>query len=559
MLSTCLSLERADRSPESVATSPIPLKEVIARPMCAFNTPAAAHSTTKSPLPERSLPERSLFVRLLWIGLLVALPLSAFPVHSALAQEAAQEAEPPRAAAQDDAGQDDAGQDDAAARPAASLEVSDEVRQALGPVLQRSMKAESLRATVKMSVNSAIGDEVLGTNEGLFQIASEAPNRLALSAKFQSEQVQFVSDGEQLYVQLTPEAYVVEEAPASFEDLVSAMPVQLGPQPEPMLWLSVAGINPARSLLSGLSSIEMVGREAIGDVDAAHLRGVRPEGVQWELYVSVDDQPRPLALVVDMTEMITKSNNLQVPEGYSFTIRYDFERWQVDAELDPALFEYRPPTEAERFESVADYLTQSNERGPHPLLGKPAPEIEAQPLEGEPITVGGQRDEVLVLEFWATWCGPCVAALPKMEELAERFADRGVKLYAVNVNEPRDAVQAFLQDRELELPVLLDPEGRIASAYAANAIPQTVLIGKGGRVEAVHVGFDAEESYELLVAELELLIAGRQIYQAEEVEEPAAGDDEEGDRAADEQPDAAGAAAESDATGDASTADDQDR
>lgn len=522
--------------------------------MCAFNTPAAAHSTTKSPLPERSLPERSLFVRLLWIGLLVALPLSAFPVHSALAQEAAQEAEPPRAAAQDDAGQDDA-----AARPAASLEVSDEVRQALGPVLQRSMKAESLRATVKMSVNSAIGDEVLGTNEGLFQIASEAPNRLALSAKFQSEQVQFVSDGEQLYVQLTPEAYVVEEAPASFEDLVSAMPVQLGPQPEPMLWLSVAGINPARSLLSGLSSIEMVGREAIGDVDAAHLRGVRPEGVQWELYVSVDDQPRPLALVVDMTEMITKSNNLQVPEGYSFTIRYDFERWQVDAELDPALFEYRPPTEAERFESVADYLMQSNERGPHPLLGKPAPEIEAQPLEGEPITVGGQRDEVLVLEFWATWCGPCVAALPKMEELAERFADRGVKLYAVNVNEPRDAVQAFLQDRELELPVLLDPEGRIASAYAANAIPQTVLIGKGGRVEAVHVGFDAEESYELLVAELELLIAGRQIYQAEEVEEPAAGDDEEGDRAADEQPDAAGAAAESDATGDASTADDQDR
>lgn len=522
--------------------------------MCANHSTFDAFASSRPPLAGHSSTVKLLgrrFARVLGIGLLAA-PLFSAPVFpSAAAQEAAPEAAqqtappqatPAQAAAPDrPAGQATEGEA-TPARP--TLEVSDEVRKTLGPVLQRSMKAKSLRATVKMVVTSAIGDEVLGSHDGLFQIATEAPHRLALAAKFQSEQVQFVSDGQQLYIQLTPEAYVVDEAPASFEDLIPAMPVQLGPQPEPMLWLSVAGINPARSLLSGLSSIEMVGKESIGDVPAARLHGVRPEGVQWDLYVSVDDQPRPLALVVDMTEMITRSNNLQVPEGYTFTIRYDFQRWEVDAELDPALFQYSPPSGAERFESVADYLLKSSELGPHPLLGKPAPEIEAHPLEGEPITIGGERDEVLVLEFWATWCGPCVAALPKMAELGERFADKGVKLYAVNVNEPGEAVTAFLKDREIDIPVLLDPEGRIANAYAANAIPQTVLIGKGGRVEAVHVGFDADESMDLLTAELELLIAGRRIYQAEEIEEEVEGDAEGDEPAADPQPDAAGAAAE---------------
>lgn len=494
--------------------------------MWTFNSPATARRRSRPPLLGRSLSRGSLSFRwLLGIGLLTGAPLSAPQLAPAVAQEAAPPREEAAQAAADPAPADQAPAADA---PAPSLQISDEVRQGLGPVLQRARKAESLRVTVNMSVTSAIGDEVLGTNEGLFQIASESPNRLALSAKFESEAVQFVSDGEQLYIQLTPEAYVVDEAPTSFEDLVSAMPVQLGPQPEPMLWLSLAGLNPARSLLSGLASIEAVDHEPIGDVKAVHLRGVRPEGTQWDLFVSEDDSPRPLALVVDMTEMITRSNNLQVPEGYSFTIRYDFQRWEVDSDLDPTLFEYRPPTGADRFESVADYLTQTSESGPHPLLGQPAPELEAQPLDGEPITIGGQSGEVLVLEFWATWCGPCVAALPKMAELGERFADRGVKLYAVNVNEPADAVKTFLQERELDLPVLLDPEGRIASAYSANAIPQTVLIGKGGRVEAVHVGFDAQESLELLESELESLVAGRQIYQAEEVEEPVA-DDEDAD------------------------------
>ncbi|WP_164104040.1 redoxin domain-containing protein [Candidatus Laterigemmans baculatus] len=472
---------------------------------------------------------RHLWAKLLVVPLLAG-PLFVGQASTTLAQDdaaptQAQPAQPP--ASEQPAPAD-------AAAPAAA-KISDEVRAAVAPMVRRIAAAESLRATVKMTVTSAVADEVLGTTEGLFQIASVVPNKIALSAKFESEAVRFVSGGQQLNIQLSPEAYVQTDAPESLAALVSAMPIQLGPQPEPMLWLSVAGVDPSVSLLNNVVSVELVGREPVGDVPAVQVRAKRREGMDWTLSIAADDRPRPLTLLIDMTEMITKANDLEVPEGYSFSIRYDFEGWEVDPKLAPELFTYQPPTGAEKFDSIADYLLQASEAGPHPLLGKPAPELEAQPVEGEAVTIGGQSDEVVVLEFWATWCAPCVEAMPKMAELARSFEGKKVKFYAVNVSEDREAVETFLEDRELAMPVLLDPEGEIASAYAATAIPQTVLIGKGGRVEAVHVGFDANESTALLTQELETLLAGRRIYEPEEVAEPK-GDAEANPKAADEQP-----------------------
>lgn len=483
-----------------------------------------------SQLSRVQLPQPQAVCRCLWIGLLAAQPLgvalaqdaAAPPPQPAAAEQAPTEQAPTEQAPAEQAEPPAAEPADAATPPAAApaAKIGDEVRQAVAPMVRRIAAAESLRATVKMTVTSAVGEEVLGTTEGLFQIASVVPNRLALSAKFESEAVQFVSDGKQLNIQLTPEAYIQTAAPESLAALVSAMPVQLGPQPEPMLWLSVAGVDPSVSLLNGVVSVDVVGREPMGEVPAVQVRGTRREGMHWTLSIAADDRPRPLTLLIDMTEMITKANNLEVPEGYSFSIRYDFEGWEIDPELAPELFAYQPPAGAERFDSIGDYLLQANEAGPHPLLGKPAPELEAEPLTGEAVTIGGESEEVVVLEFWATWCAPCVEAMPKMAEIARSFEGKKVKFYAVNVSEDREAVETFLKDRELAMPVLLDPEGEIASTYAATAIPQTVLIGKGGRVEAVHVGFDFEESPELLTQEIETLLAGRRIYEAEEVVEP---------------------------------------
>jgi thiol-disulfide isomerase/thioredoxin len=112
---------------------------------------------------------------------------------------------------------------------------------------------------------------------------------------------------------------------------------------------------------------------------------------------------------------------------------------------------------------------------------------------------------VVVLDFWASWCGPCVAALPLISEATKARADKGVVFYAVNQQEEVAAIKAFLQGKKLEIPVALDVEGAAAKLYQVRGIPQTVVIDKEGKVAVVHVGFSPQLK-ETLARELDALL-----------------------------------------------------
>jgi hypothetical protein len=97
--------------------------------------------------------------------------------------------------------------------------------------------------------------------------------------------------------------------------------------------------------------------------------------------------------------------------------------------------------------------------------------------------------------------------LPEISAVAEEYADRGVRFFAVNVGEEADQVRQFLEDNQLDIQVLLDA-GEISRKYQASAIPQTVLVGKSGIVEVVHVGMSGDLR-EKLSGELDQLLAGQ--------------------------------------------------
>src|SRR5439155_9868447 len=98
------------------------------------------------------------------------------------------------------------------------------------------------------------------------------------------------------------------------------------------------------------------------------------------------------------------------------------------------------------------------------------------------------KGNVVVLDFWATWCGPCVASLPHIDKLHQDFKEQGVKVLAINQGEDRELVQGFVNSKKLTLPVLLDTDSKVGESYKANAIPETVVIGKDGIVRKVFVG-----------------------------------------------------------------------
>ena len=97
--------------------------------------------------------------------------------------------------------------------------------------------------------------------------------------------------------------------------------------------------------------------------------------------------------------------------------------------------------------------------------------------------------DVVDLDFWATWCGPCVQGLPIVSEVARGYAGKGVVFYAVNEQEDAATIEPFLKEHKLDIKVALDKEGAAGNSFGVQGIPQTVIIGKDGVIKVIHVGF----------------------------------------------------------------------
>lgn len=135
-----------------------------------------------------------------------------------------------------------------------------------------------------------------------------------------------------------------------------------------------------------------------------------------------------------------------------------------------------------------------------PLVGKPAPDFTLSYLDGTKFHLGSRRGDVVVLDFWATWCGPCMQVMPQVELVAGEFQDAGVRLVAVNLEESPKQITATLERHKLNVSVVLDQDGVVGRKYAANAIPQTVIIDKAGNVARVFVGGGPDYAEQLRAA-----------------------------------------------------------
>ncbi|MDR1190593.1 MAG: TlpA family protein disulfide reductase [Verrucomicrobiales bacterium] len=132
----------------------------------------------------------------------------------------------------------------------------------------------------------------------------------------------------------------------------------------------------------------------------------------------------------------------------------------------------------------------------HPLEGKPAPDFTLEDANGKKVSLSALKGKMVVLDFWATWCPPCVEGLPKIWRVMQMHP--GVVFYAVNLQESNADVEKFLQMEKLaKLPVLLDKDGKVANAYQVTGIPETVIIGKDGVIRKIHVGLMKDVKKEL--------------------------------------------------------------
>ncbi len=134
------------------------------------------------------------------------------------------------------------------------------------------------------------------------------------------------------------------------------------------------------------------------------------------------------------------------------------------------------------------------------MVGKMAPEFEIELLGGEKFRLADNRGRVLVLDFWASWCGPCIQAMPQIEEVVSGFADQNVQLLAVNLQEMPEKITAALERMDLNVTVGLDRTGGVAEQYGVTAIPQTVIIGPDGTVARLYIGIQSGTTDDMRLA-----------------------------------------------------------
>ncbi len=121
-------------------------------------------------------------------------------------------------------------------------------------------------------------------------------------------------------------------------------------------------------------------------------------------------------------------------------------------------------------------------------VGALAPDFTLPDLDGTPIALGDRRGQVVLLNFWATWCKPCEEEMPAMERLYKDLAPEGFELLAVSVDDGQEEVLAFRDRMELTFPILFDPDKEAASRYQSFRYPETFLIDRDGLLVARYIG-----------------------------------------------------------------------
>ena len=310
------------------------------------------------------------------------------------------------------------------------------------------------------------------------------------------DQVYVEMDGRPKYAQLTKEGSALK----------ALSEVMGGKLPLPTLILLSGDVNESAAAMTLGQNPNIVpsGFRAGSDGKPDQILLIDPQGT--EVVASVD----PKSGLVTAIEM--SLTNPQFPPGMRLPMTITFDRKIFDAGLPTPI----------AFNSAGRKMTTSLDALDQPFdVGDVAPNFTLQTTDGGTVSLADLKGKVVVLDFWATWCKPCMMGLPLLDTFAKWATESGkpISVYAVNVMErvaPGDnalaervkLVSEFWKGKAFSFPTLIDSDDKAIKDYQLTGIPFTVVITPEGKIAAVHMGFD-EGAVENLKKDVETAMAAK--------------------------------------------------
>jgi thiol-disulfide isomerase/thioredoxin len=432
--------------------------------------------------------------------------------------------------------------------------LADEPKAAENDPKAQQLLADVARAYAQLRAYSDQGEFVLAATVGgksetvrsPMKVSIERPNKLRLDAG----EVQVVSDGTTLTTAVAPlKKYAAAPAPRTlaFETFRQGPlgSILFGGPSAPAMYIllnMLVGDDPSGRVaaLGGKPVLDPDGK--VDGTTCKALRLDQPQGPDIRLMIDPETKLlRAIDLVFDPKELAEK--------GLQEKVSIDRFGWAAGTittkDLPAETFAYTPPQGFAKVDSLAQ-AEQAEKYPVNELVGKPAPSFTLTVLDGpgktRTLAKGDLAGKVVMLDFWATWCGPCLMELPEVQKLIETYAKskKDVLIVALSQDddpkelaEVRKLVEKTLEEKKIKLTgtpvglVGLDPSHSVGEAFQVNAYPTVVLLDAQGVVQAAHVGIpggEVESVGRVLSKSIDTLLEGKPL--APKAEEAAAADPE---------------------------------
>lgn len=141
------------------------------------------------------------------------------------------------------------------------------------------------------------------------------------------------------------------------------------------------------------------------------------------------------------------------------------------------------------FISFFTFLIISTHSYANELVGTQATDFTLKSMTGENTRLAEQRGNIIVLNFWASWCGPCRKEMPVLQSFHDQYSDLGVQVWGINVEQENQAGRDFIQGIDISFPIFFDEKNTLSASYKVEAMPTTIIVDRNGQIRFVFQGY----------------------------------------------------------------------